>query len=268
MAVSMQIEDKCNIPMLIEDKRAISMIIQDKCISCEKYYKSFDNYCSECYMLENPLFKTYSLEIYDNIKDIEVKKKYFGKYSYKFWEDFCKHSQLNHMITHSSSIAKTILNKCLEEAFKENKIGILFLNTNGHGIYRPTMFTSRTVDDFLNGNIYAFNELDQKTKYNLTIILGQTVINPWNSNNQLILKEMGNNGKIPNTTKELFTLWFNNKKKVQEYFRNEIVFKCSCGYNKFLKHYNITKSKKENLEHDHIDEEVECIDYIMKKIKL
>jgi hypothetical protein len=244
------------------------MLLENKCISCEKYYSSFNNYCSECYMLENPVFKVYKPEIYDNIKDQEVKKRYLGKFLNKFWEDFSKLTKLSHTIIHSTAISKIMLDKSLQEAFSENNVSLLYLSLNGLGMFKAGMFTAKMIDEYLVTRIYSIKELSQEDKYKITKILGQAVINPWNSNNGLILKDMGNEGKVPNTTKDLFTLWFNNKKKVQEYFGNNIIYKCNCGYNKFLKHCDITKSKKFNYKHDHVDVEVECIDYIMKKMKV
>jgi hypothetical protein len=249
------------------------------CEMCEKFYKTTGDYCTMCFDIiddnHNPVYKQYDLLIYNNIKDTNIKFKYFNKYINKFWGDFNKYLGNTYHIIRSYIIVKNILDKAIITSHNNNNIGILFGILNGlypENIYSQDKtnnafcFPAKIIDEYLSMYITHNKNLFPEEKTNFLYILGQSVLNPWCSSNKDILKHFGNNGNIPNTYQELFESWFNNKKKVIELFGNHIIYKCNCGFTKDIKSIDITKSN--NYNHEHKDLDIDILNQNINKMKI
>jgi hypothetical protein len=165
------------------------------------------------------------------------------------WNEFKKKTKLTHHIFTSDTIANTIIDEAINTGYSVKSYGTMFLGLNGHLNFEALMFTSEIVDNYIK------NKIINNTKYstdgekeNLIIILGQTIIDPWNSSNIYIKRHFG---KQPNNLKELYELWIDNKKRVQNNFKSEIIYTCKCGFEKYLKDFDITKNTESNYVHIH-----------------
>ena len=223
----------------------------NECKVCKKSGLLNNGHCEDCH--NNEVCKNYNKNTYDNIdiKNNKLKTKYLETHLSSFWHEFAKFVKIKHNVFTIDFLASTIIDNAISTGYKQKSFGVVFLGLNGHLEMEPAMYSSNIIDNYIQNKIVNNNLYNNKEKENLLVLLGQSVIDPWNSNNTFIKKHFGQEGKIPETSTKLFELWFNNKKRVQNYFEKEIAYKCSCGFTRILKSYDISKQTSENQFHDH-----------------
>lgn len=223
-------------------------ILSNRCSKCNKIVNK-NNTCIPC--IENYIYKTYNSKIFDSIEDESVRTKYFQMHINSFWNEFCKKTSFNHILFNIFNFSKTFIEQAINTGYKEKSFALIFLILNGYINIEPVMFTSNVIDEYIttyfkNNKLFSENDIR-----NLIIILGQSVVDPWNSTTYLI-KSNFSNGKLPSKTNDIFKLWFDNKDKVYDYFKTNNIYQCECGFKKTLKDYDMKKTFAQNKNHQHI----------------
>jgi predicted nucleic acid-binding Zn ribbon protein len=221
-----------------------------KCAKCHRNGQVRENYCSKCYEVLEMMkdrYKTFDLQIYDNLINIEQKRNYFNKYLYEFWRLFCQKTNLAQMsIITNYGILKNLITKTVNTASPS----YVYLSLNGLYDISAIMAMSNILDTYIKEYILPYESKNKELVTNTIIAMGQSYIDPWNSQIDLIRNHMGNNGQIPKTSNDIFTIWYNNKNNVHKHLGTNIVWKCEnlCGYELKLSQINITKSMSDNTQ--------------------
>jgi hypothetical protein len=219
----------------------INFFTSNKCIQCHNLDKLFGDLCSLCNYnnKNNQLSKQLELPFnpitYDNLQDDYSKQKYFYKFAYEFWKEFCKITRLTHSIIVSDVITKSLIDSVLNST---THFGKLFLSFNGFYNFSPVMYSAKNVEDYIMKYVLNRNIKGEELYIH---ILAQTIIDPWNVNKIEIIKKYYAPPSMPKTVRDLFKLWVNNKKFCAQGLPKEEIKTCDCGTKLFTNDVIISK---------------------------
>lgn len=151
----------------------------------------------------------------------------------------------------------TIFNDLLEK----QDISNIFLMFNGFDInFLPFMLF---VDDLQYINDYLMDT------YDLSILCGGILVDPWNSKDEFILNYFGNGGIVPKSEYDVMQLWYENRLYAQKNLYNIPLNLCICEEAINLADINILESPEIPKRHYKCKNfEIDNLGYYLSNIKM